>query len=71
MAMVHGGYADYFTQSQRQKDDLKVAMAMQAVADEMQVPGRVYITHPTTVGGVITQADPPYSNDLVTFNGAT
>lgn len=71
MAMVYGGYGDYFTQSQKQRDDIKVAFAMQEIADNMNIPGRVYITHPTMVGGVITSADPPYSNELISFNGDT
>eukprot|EP00924_Labyrinthula_sp_SR-Ha-C_P003173 augustus_masked-scaffold_15-processed-gene-1.39-mRNA-1 protein AED:0.33 eAED:0.33 QI:0/-1/0/1/-1/1/1/0/400 len=73
MAMTTGGSGDYFTQLQSEgiDVDLKVAEAMTQTARKIGVDGRVYITHPSNTGGVVTFADPPYSNPLVTFNGET
>jgi len=71
MAITSGGAGDYFTQAQEHSPDIKVARAMSKVAKELDIAGKVYITHPTNTGGVIVSADPPYSNELVEFNGGT
>lgn len=63
MAITSGGSGDYFTQKGNESD-LAVGQAMQKVADKLNITGRVYITHPSDTGGVITYADPPFSSQL-------
>lgn len=71
MAITTGGSGDFFTQSFTQRTDQKVAAAMNATAEKLGIEGKVYITHPTNVGGVVVRADPPFSSDLVVYNGET
>lgn len=70
MAICTGGHGDFFTQrdSSTRKDAL-VAEAMNQTAQDLKLEGQVYITHPTSTGGCVVAADPPYSSGLVTYNG--
>jgi hypothetical protein len=71
MCITSGGSGDHFTQSRSQRQDERVAAALIAEAEKMGVKGKVYITHPSNIGGVVVHADPPFSNELVTYNGNT
>lgn len=72
MAWTMGGSGDFFTQRDAGvRTDTAVANAMRAAALKHNIAGKVYITHPTSTGGVVVRADPPYSNSLVTYNGRT
>jgi len=70
MAICPGGHGDFFTQRDSgTRKDAMVAKAMNDTALKLGVEGSVYITHPTSTGGCVVGADPPYSSDLVTYNG--
>jgi homoserine kinase len=71
MALTTGGSGDFFTQNLAQRTDQRVAREMQETADRLKVPGKVYVTHPTQVGGVVVKADPPFSTSNLVFNGET
>lgn len=73
MAITQGGYGDFFTQNPHERSDALVARAMQDVANDpkINVKGKVYVTHPSQTGGVVVQADPPFSSELLSFNGNT
>jgi len=74
MAICAGGSGDFFTQRDTSiRTDALVAAAMNKTAQAQGIEGSVYITHPTSTGGCVVGADPPYSSDstggLVTYNG--
>jgi|GEM_PF-66139 len=71
MAITSGGSGDFFIQSYKQRTDQAVARAMNETAAKLGIEGKVYVTHPSNVGGCVIRADPPFSNDIVTFNGDT
>jgi len=71
MAITTGGSGDYFTQNYAQRTDRRVAKAMQECAEQLGIEGKVYVTHPTNTGGIVVRADPPFSSDLVVYNGET
>ena len=71
MAICSGGSGDFFTQNPAQRQDAAVAKAMQAAADQIDVRGKVYVTHPSQTGGVVVRADPPFSSDVLVYNGMT
>lgn len=72
MAITSGGSGDFFTQCDNEhRNDSHVAAAMQKVAQKMGIEGKVYITHQTHTGGVVVAADPPFSTNLIAFNGDT
>jgi homoserine kinase len=71
MAVCTGGSGDFFTQRNSGRKDSQVAEAMTKVAQDMKCDGKVFITHPSQCGGVVVAADPPYSNDIIMYNGET
>ena len=71
MCWVKGGAGDFFTQNPTHRKDYEVAEALRRVAVEVGVKGNVYVTHVASTGGVVVQADPPFSTALLTYNGLT
>ncbi len=71
MAITTGGAGDFFTQSHSQRNEQQVASAMMECAERLEIDGKVYVTHPTCVGGVVTKADPPFSSSMLVYNGET
>jgi len=72
MAITTGGAGDFFTQCDATcRKDAAVAAAMRNVADDLSIEGKVFVTHPAHTGGIVVEADPPYSTPLLAYNGET
>jgi homoserine kinase len=70
MAITQGASGDFFTQCDADhRSDGHVAAAMQKVAVQMGVEGKVYITQPAHSGGVVVAANPPFSTPLMVYQG--
>jgi len=71
MTWVTGGGGDYFTQLPAERKDAEVAQALRDVAAELDLEGNVYITHVAHTGGCVVAATPPFTNEVLIFNGRT
>ena len=68
MTVISGVSAEFFTQKKGAKNAAaKVAAALLRVAKENDIKGRVFVAKPALTGAYIKFAEPPFSDDLVSY----
>ena len=68
MAVISGVSAEFFTQKNGAKQiSSRVARAFRRVASSLGISGKAFVAKPALTGAYIKFADPPFSDNLVSY----
>jgi len=67
MAITSGASGDIFAQREQERSDVRVARAMNNVATEMGVKGKLVVTRMSNEGSTVVKVSPPFSSDQICY----